>query len=237
MKAAPWILVLALFGGLLFQQWAAGNDTEVRDALARADSLADTLASTDAAYQAAVARERIADSLATRTDTLLVTLVDTVEVITAQARAMALGAELRFESATDSLRARSDSVGVRLLDQVIQAHTDRTAADSTAYAALRVQLDTTDAARLLWRASSFAKDTVLAVRDEQLRIALDINEANQVAIRGLQRQSTAAQVIGAGMMALAAWQSEEDVVKYGGATVAGAYGIRALVSPFRIPFL
>jgi len=236
-KGLPWLLVGGLAVAIVLMRGLDHSDQVVRDALAQRDSLADSLATMAPAYRDALARIEAADAQANRSDTVLVEVVDTVEVMTAQARAMAQGAELTFANATDSLRARSDSVGVRLLDQVVAAHVNRVAADSIRYAALRIQLDSTEASRILWRESSMAKDTALAVQAERFRLAQEINQANDRAIRGLQRQSTAAQVIGAAAMGLAAWQSDQPVVKYGGATLAGAYGVRALVSPFRLPFL
>ena len=198
----PWVFVLVLFGALVVQRSCfqiSAIDPAEEDITAAQDSIVVLTR----VLSSALEREALAATLAAQSDTVLVRVVERVEVETAQAVALAISSELVFASAVDSLRARVDTTGNRLLDQIVTGHETRVEADSTKYDALEVRLGATEASAGLWQGLAFDR---LAVMDAQAATIgqWEISDASKdIVIAGLRSSQRTLKVGGgAGVLLL-----------------------------------
>ena len=160
--------VLALLALCLFLFWR-GNGTDPVDD--RADELALIAAQRDSATERADSLTRIA----TRADTTIALLRDSMAVKEAQVRTVLV-------TQLDTLEVRTDTTTFRMIAQRDTLWQDIVDSRDS----LIVELDS---AVVFWRLSSFAKDTVILGWERQDSVRLAVNSDLRAHIRGLNRRS------------------------------------------------
>lgn len=157
---------LILFMVLLFSggfSWSIFEDRDTKWRMAL-----DSIAGYDSTLVAQQSRVDSLARIAEARDTVLIRVVDSVEVATADELARAERARQTYETAADSLRARVDTTGERLLDQMMAAEREEDAADERRYRALEVRLGATERALIAERNRAQVQDSLLTtyrVRD------------------------------------------------------------------------
>lgn len=186
------LLLATLIAGIFGGQWGWGK---MSGALERAETLEAAIPTLVLARDAA---EAVADSVtrqALKIDTLIVAVTDTVRIEIEVARGNAALAESSFTNAVDSLRARLDSTGIRILGRLVGDHEITRSEDAAAFTAQGRLLATALTGLSTWRASSFAKDTVIAGWDSLYTVKSAANDALHDHIRGQERRKWGERVV------------------------------------------
>lgn len=146
----------------------------------------DSIATYDQTLAHTQARVDSLGVLARTRDTVLVHVVDSVEVASAEEQARVERASETFVSAVDSLRARVDSVGSRLLDQIVTAEAEEDSAQAARYRGLEVRLGATEQALFATRSREAAQDSLITVHRAREALHVQAEEALQIEVRNLR---------------------------------------------------
>lgn len=188
-----WILVAMSFttGGLGLSRFFSTKDAWV--------TALDSVHALDSTLIASRARVNELFIQAQQRDTILVTTIQYVDSTTAAEEAKEEAASREFDTAIDSLRARVDSTGSRLLDQIVSADAREDSSKDAQYDALVVQLRATESSLNTWRMRSLEQDITITTYDAREEQHVAAEESMQREIDGLRRSQSITRKIALGL--------------------------------------